>query len=53
MCDVAVDLFIINSEKYTFTVSEMIETVVPLEFQEELAEKYDIELPKKTDERGR
>ena len=53
MCDVAVDLFIINSEKYTFTVSEMIEAVVPEEFKEELAEKYDIELPKKTNERGR
>ena len=26
---------------------------VPEEFQEELAEKYDIDLPKKHDERGR
>ena len=31
----------------------MIKTVVPLEYQKKLAEKYDIELPKKTDERGR
>ena len=34
-------------------IAKMIETTVPVEFQEELAEKHDIELPKKTNERGR
>ena len=33
--------------------AELLEAFVPDEFQEELAEKYDIELPKKPDERGR
>ena len=34
-------------------IAKMIETTVPVEFQEEIAKKHDIELPKKTNERGR
>ena len=33
--------------------AELLEAFVPDEFHKELAEKYDIELPKKTNERGR
>ena len=36
-----------------YLAAELLEAFVPEEFQEELAEKYDIELPKKPDERGR
>ena len=45
ICDIAL------SQGYL--AAELLEAFVPDEFQEELAEKYDIELPKKPDERGR
>ena len=34
-------------------MQNFLENYIPEEFQEELAEKYDIDLPKKNDGRGR
>lgn len=49
MCDIALE----NLYDYFSQMEFLSKNLVPEEFKEELAEKYDIELIEKTDERGR
>ena len=41
------------NHSHTYSKRNFVQEYVPEEFQEELAEKYDIKLPEKTNERGR